>query len=983
MAFGAIKFPKIFKSSQEPQPSFYEADQQKEEQLKEELDPIRKFWLERTSELTKQTYELVITEPDPQDPGKVIGHLNQFSNYHDYLEALNRLTPEQLSNLGPDAWKDHNSGEAWSGQRIVNDQDFKKRLAEGDLKKYQDEYNHFVSMTLDGRTADEYQTVAAAAQDPVNRAEFEKFKIEQGNIKGAEYRDLDYAKTELSRELDFVIDRLLNDGLVSSLDAISKKTGLSYQEVEEIYQAQEENIIAAAKSEINKETSLKKKIALTAAKSGIYIGAGILAGTTTAATLGIGGVVGASVIAGARIIDRFVTEKIGQNKLDKKVEEIKKAKTGQDKEAIKNRFVAALALKKELQIRGVVVGDRDKSTGKYIGEYITKRFEELNAAGDPQADRYYGRENVSKQFDVFRSLQEIDEANQALEDKINKPTWFDKLKKVEDKLSGATVEKKTISTAALIGVGLAARQIPGVRQVLAGYAGWKLGGLAADLTTKKAERKYSTDHLEFYLQGDLNNYDYLEARKMLLDKELQKKNPEAVLALSKKIQEFEAGRINKGVLTAESANDYFEKTLKKDKNEKRLVNVLRFATRSAGAVLGVALGELAHDLAHHFSHNNQTGNSRNPDKTTVDDLDKQDENPEVDSDTVSDADTVQRTDTTRVDTTQFVNQEPAVPSGEISGGETNTFTDEISNVGLKVGQTDSVWRSTEQIFNDHAKELGYQGDLNNPDELHQWAEVQTAKAINNTSDLDDKVFEGNKVVLEKDADGNYSVRVEEGSGYKPGSLETGDQETESNYKTEETKIDSEEIKTGSDNLASDDFTPTNRAGIAQEFSNIKRSELSPELFGIKNNNNLEASDLQEVALNSDSSVEQINQDSDDDLNKKELFNMFQTQNQGKLNPFAFPDDESITVDNFSKNVKLSEGEWDKINELTDRLHEGKRITKANLFSEFEKIKGKGEQFTNLEKMQIKNIFNDHHDLKHEELKQKIKEIFIGFKIDKK
>jgi len=114
-----------------------------------------------------------------------------------------------------------------------------------------------------------------------------------------------------------------------------------------------------------------------------------------------------------------------------------------------------------------------------------------------------------------------------------------------------------------------------------------------------------------------------------------------------------------------------------------------------------------------------------------------------------------------------VDQTTERDSGADSG---ETFSNEISNEDLD-GKSDSVWRSTREIFKDNAEKLGYEGDINDSQALNKWAETQTAEAIHNSGELTDKVFEGNNVLLEQDSNGDYSVRVEAGTGAEPGILE--------------------------------------------------------------------------------------------------------------------------------------------------------------------------------------------------------------------
>ncbi len=96
-----------------------------------------------------------------------------------------------------------------------------------------------------------------------------------------------------------------------------------------------------------------------------------------------------------------------------------------------------------------------------------------------------------------------------------------------------------------------------------------------------------------------------------------------------------------------------------------------------------------------------------------------------------------------------------------------TFSDEITG-------GDSVWRSTRDLFKNNAEELGYKGDIDDTEALNKWAETQTANAIHNTGEFTDKVFEGNKVLLEKNLDGDFSIKVEAGNGAAPGFSETAE-----------------------------------------------------------------------------------------------------------------------------------------------------------------------------------------------------------------
>jgi len=106
------------------------------------------------------------------------------------------------------------------------------------------------------------------------------------------------------------------------------------------------------------------------------------------------------------------------------------------------------------------------------------------------------------------------------------------------------------------------------------------------------------------------------------------------------------------------------------------------------------------------------------------------------------------------------------PVEDASTNNPEIFSDIISNEGLS-GKSDSVWRSTREIFKNNAEKLGYEGNASDTESLNKWAEVQTANAVHNSGELTDKVFEGNNVILEKNGDGNFIVKVEAGEGLKP------------------------------------------------------------------------------------------------------------------------------------------------------------------------------------------------------------------------
>lgn len=100
------------------------------------------------------------------------------------------------------------------------------------------------------------------------------------------------------------------------------------------------------------------------------------------------------------------------------------------------------------------------------------------------------------------------------------------------------------------------------------------------------------------------------------------------------------------------------------------------------------------------------------------------------------------------------------------------FEDKIDSTNMS--GPDSIWRSTHQIFEDHAKELGYKGDLNDQQALSAWAENQTANAVQHLNqdqggNLADLVHDGDKVKIAF-INGKPVLSFEASSGLEAGHL---------------------------------------------------------------------------------------------------------------------------------------------------------------------------------------------------------------------
>jgi hypothetical protein len=266
----------------------------------------------------------------------------------------------------------------------------------------------------------------------------------------------------------------------------------------------------------------------------------------------------------------------------------------------------------------------------------------------------------------------------------------------------------------------------------------------------------------------------------LADDNFRKSDPEGYLKLKQEVEKAKINMVNSMTDAAKNLNDSLEYSLGDQKANKRVDDVIKILFRASGAALGFLTGEAIKSIGELKSlrASETEASLLRPSDSAA--LVSDSEAIKPDSPEIGSGPTFKEISVPAADTVVTVGPAPdnlpiaEADSEQISDDgqfEKNVFEDKISNVGLKPGQHDSVWRSTEQIFKNNAEKLGYEGDLNDADALKHWAEVQTAGALNNSEKITDQVFEGNRVILEKNSEGNYQVRVEAAEGNKPGFLE--------------------------------------------------------------------------------------------------------------------------------------------------------------------------------------------------------------------
>lgn len=599
----------------------------------------------------------------------------------------------------------------------------------------------------------------------------------------ARYTSFEESFRSLNEELSSLSDSLLSEkmseGFEVNIQAIVDKTGLSSQEIKEIYNNHEAVIIAEAKRTTKKDVSVKKALGKAALKGGIYMGAGVMLGSA-AMTLGMSGLVGAGLLAAARIIDRIKMEKNEKSQLNQALVEVKKLKNNDAGRAeLKASLAAAISLQKGIQIDRTDLGSKEERI-KLINDYLEDEYKygDLGAVlGGEKLDHY--KDSMVR---VFEGLHEIDSFNIAQEEKAKKKGFGAILSRAEKLISGGDrLSEKNISTAVFVGLGLAAREIPVVRQVIGAVVGYRLGAMAGDYMTKENSPDASVhawDGREIY-----SSLDYNAAREALLDDNLRKNNPLKYQEIKNKLDRADSRFLAEGRPNQQAANlnKGAQEELDSKISDKRIDKVANIGTRFLGAVAGVFTGSYLQDF--YQSQSGKTGDTSELVKD-IDATTQVEVKPEVDvvpettpeAEAAPEADVDQKTvpESAATDADLNAEEEPAPASVDDSAASVKLFEDEISNADMKPGRSDSVWRSTAQIFKDNAEALGYEGDLDDTKALNSWVNTQTAEALNNSGDITDKVFEGNKVVLEQDGDGNYQVRVEQASGLKPSYLEKVD-----------------------------------------------------------------------------------------------------------------------------------------------------------------------------------------------------------------
>ena len=633
------------------------------------------------------------------------------------------------------------------------------------------------------------------------RTYLDEIKMEKAEIKGKEFQNFEYAKQQLSDDVNKLLDKVFgnsedaakkNETLISKeyeggesdkksedansdngkkkeevengkkkeevekeesrddlVKSISEKTGMDISVIEKIIESQKSVIELEAGAEASKTWphDWRFKIGKALGYTAIGVAGALTLGSTIYIPIGI---------AVVRVADRFFTAKNLKKRKEKITKEKENNVSGDKKKIMADRFLESISLNKHLQIDSIGLGNDYYVNKDSVDSYIDKKISENKIdLGELDKDVY-----KEKMFKVLKGLQTIDNFNSEKEKtvKLGKMALVEEyIDKGSDFLTGKTGGEKavTASAAFLAALGVSAREWPWLRQAIAAFAGYSLGDAAYNMIKTSGSDDVNKLIVELSFENLQKNPDktekaYNKLRAMIKDENFRRKNTGDWLRIKDALDSHDLNIINSVKDGAfddrmKKINENFSKDKEKD-SKKTGDRFLKWGLRLGGAVSFAIGSDYAAELLHERvfpwireNYNHIVGGGDN---------------------IVGHA-TVNSGDTNGVASEVSKNLTIKSDHMPLKEGLEFRYTDEIT-------KGDNVWNSTRQIFKDHAKEFGYNskdGDLNH------WLNLKTSETINNSGHLTDKVFAGNRVVLEADADGSgQHIHIEKGDGFAPGYL---------------------------------------------------------------------------------------------------------------------------------------------------------------------------------------------------------------------
>lgn len=592
--------------------------------------------------------------------------------------------------------------------------------------------------------------------------------------KQLQYLNEEKIKNDLGVEIKNIISAVISgEGLDhSEVENISEKTGLSKEEVIQLFDSAQQEIRNMAVAEAHKKRNWKKIIGGSAARILAYSGAGAI---SAVAGFGWGGAAG---IAGVRVLDRTITELLDKKKVKAKEKELRGAlqNNATGKEHLYDNFVSGLAKKQQERING----HKFYFHNNFLVEPIVEKYSETEEQKEALM------ESLEALYTIDRCNKEwIEEHGPDAIEIMIKSVGESRVGKALDVLAGGgkSTSEKVVASTMLGVIGLIGRQAPGVRNVLIGIAGWRAGDLASkimDLDTERQNQKI--EQIEKTVQEDTDQINsskgILEQLRRIEEDYLPNRRAKRTHRKAKLVVKAGAAAVffvgsfiipellgyndakAEGVRTEHPETTHTPNTSENSNIPTTASRAPETATpQDESGIDQETLDKIRHSPA-------VTGHS--PNSTGVSDTEENHDITEPDEDADTPTATHHHTASMSPSRDQVANS----GSGTHATPETGTTPDQTPELERQielgtVHKGGSVWRSVNNQFRDleTAKKFGF-----NPSEdgnINHWAEIQTNKVLRDAGYIrenGEEVRVGTSgigktaYVLETDSKGDISVR---------------------------------------------------------------------------------------------------------------------------------------------------------------------------------------------------------------------------------
>lgn len=268
------------------------------------------------------------------------------------------------------------------------------------------------------------------------------------------------------------------------IEKIALLIDLDKDEVERVLLLAENFLSDEAAKNVSGRTSKKKMIATAAGKAVGYTALAMTIPVTCGAT-------GALGIIGIRVADRLFFDSRKKKAINAETE---KLRTGLEsdpakKEELFEKFMTGLAAAKQREINNIAHGKKGEvfSWSDFLDD-------------NPELVAGYNKDEKDSIIKSLDAIDRIDSLNRKKESSLTKIFTDNRvtgnLLKFADKLlikGGNNKAEQVVSTVAFSAAAIAAREMPFIRNVLTGIAGWKVGGLIAEGVIKEKEATIVSD----------------------------------------------------------------------------------------------------------------------------------------------------------------------------------------------------------------------------------------------------------------------------------------------------------------------------------------------------------------------------------------------------------------------------------------------------------------------------------------------------------